>query len=69
MSTTLAEWLGLPQGYEAVRFPVTIEISWNGRHVFALPVPYDPMTQEEWRKAVVEAYANLSKPNPNQTQK
>lgn len=51
----------LPAGYEAVRFPVTIEVSFEGRLLFGLPVPYDPVSQEGWRAAVTEAFANLNK--------
>lgn len=52
---TTAEYLGLPEGYTATRFPSTWEIEKPGKPKAVIPVPYDPQTRDWWIEQAAEA--------------
>jgi hypothetical protein len=65
MSTTLAQELGLPDGWTATRFPSTIELAlrrpWGSDLRTGIPVPYDPMTKEQWMAAANKAIEEITR--------
>jgi hypothetical protein len=69
MSTTLAQELALPDGWTATRFPNTIELElrrpWGGDLRTGIPVPYDPMTKEQWVAAATSAIEEITRQHPN----
>lgn len=64
---TFAQMLKLPEGWVATRFPSTVELELRkpaGIIVLqtGIPVPYNPMTEDEWIKAAADAIAKVIKP-------
>jgi hypothetical protein len=71
MTTTLAQELGLPAGWTATRFPNVIELEkapvfGMGRPIrTGIPVPYNPMTKEQWVAAANKAIEEITRQHPN----
>ena len=54
---TMAQYLELPAGWTAERFPATVELTGpNGKRT-GIPFPYNPMPHAEWIAAAKAAIA------------
>jgi hypothetical protein len=51
----------LPPGYTLLRFPAWIEIQKDGRTVTSVPLPYNPISPEQWREIFAAALNSTNK--------
>lgn len=61
---TLAESLGLREGWTATRFPGTIELEHTSGIRTGIPVPYEPMSEKQWKEAAANAVMAAKKSKP-----